>query len=217
MLRNFSEQGIGLWVPSPAPFALAPGTVMSADVVIDQDIFPVRLEIRHSSPGILGLQFTEISPQLSVIFDKMMEPAHYANSLDPHPQSRKEDVEFGHTRLWYTGQNGTELLVWYNDLQRTVMGLQLRWLGKWVFRSQFQQVQTGFLKDDEPATPSGLKVVPSELLVCHKTPDSEVLSQAAQFLTAVPPPLPGAVLWQFLEMGEQVFLPAALFASNRVA
>jgi len=217
MLRNFSEQGIGLWVPSPAPFALAPGTVMSADVVIEQHIYPVRLEIRHSSPGILGLQFTEISPELSATFKRLMEPSNFASQLEPHSQSGTEDSEFGHPRLWYTGQGGTELLIWYNDFQRMVMGLQLCWLGRWVFRSQFHDAETGFLKDDRPLSSLGLQLMPSDLIVKHDVADAEVMQQAAQFLTATPPPLPGGVLWQFLEMGDQAFLPAELFPSSRVA
>jgi hypothetical protein len=43
------------------------------------------------------------------------------------------------------------------------------------------------------------------------------MSEAAQFLTSVPPPLPGTLLWQFLETGEQVFLPETTFLKLRVA
>ncbi len=216
MLRNFNEQGIGLWVPSPAPFALSPGTEMSGDVVIGKDIFPVRLEIRHSSPGILGLRFTDISPELAGVFKRLMEPANYASQLEPHSKSRTEDSKFGHPRLWYSGPGGTELVVWYNDFQRMVMGLQLSFLGRWVFRSQFQEVRTGFLKDD--FVPSlGIQIAESDLILRHEIADLDVLQEAAQFLASAPRPLPGGLLWQFLEMGEQTFLPEELIPASRVA
>lgn len=215
-LRNFNEEGIGLWVPTPASIGLAPGSRMSADVVIDNQIFAVQLEIRHSSPGIIGLRFTKVGAELSAMFRQLMEPTTYAAQLKPHPKSGTEDVDLGAPRLWYVGEGDSELVVWYNEFQRTILAIQLCWLGKWVFRHQFEPALTGHLKDGVSPS-SGVQVPSTDLIKQHLESDSDMLHEAAQFLTSVPLPLPGALFWQFLELGEQVYLPVELIPRIRVA
>lgn len=214
-LRNFSEEGIGLWVPAPAPFGLATGSKISGDIVIGNSIHPVKLEIVHHNARIVGLRITQKSTQLTGIFTELLRPAVYAAELVPQPGSGAEDQENGYARLWYRSPTGNELLIWY-DSQKMIQALQLCWLGKWIFRQQFRHPLTGHLKDD-PRRASGNRVTDEELLLKHAEPDEEIINQAAQFLGAAPPPLPGYKLWQFLEMGEQVRLPDELFRTSKVA
>ena len=214
-LRNFSEEGIGLWVPAPAPFGLATGSKISGDIVIGNSIHPVKLEIVHHSSRIVGLRITQKSLQLSGIFRELLEPAVHAAELRVQPGSGQDDPESGYAKLWYRSATGTELLLWY-DSQKMIQAIQLCWLGKWLFRQQFRHPLTGHLKDD-PRQQTGTKVSDAELLLKHPEPDEEIINQAAQFLGAAPPPLPGYKLWQFLEMGEQVRLPDELFSTTKVA
>jgi hypothetical protein len=215
-LRNFSEDGVGLWAPSPAPFGLAPGSNISGDVVLDQEIFPVKLEVRHRSPGVIGLEIMEAPPELHQLFKRLLEPSYYASTLVVHAASQTEDPDFGQPRLWYHGEGGSELLVWYESSQKTILAMQLAWLGKWVFRGQYQNTRTGFLPD-RPADHPGQQLSHESLWVVHEQPDSELLYQAAQFLTSVPSPLPGGLLWQFLETGEQMKLSLPLFDRLQIA
>lgn len=215
-LRNFSEDGMGLWVPTPAPFGLAAGSQISGDVVIGNNIYPVKLEIRHHSKGLVGLRMVHKSKDLTVIFRQLLEPAFHAAELSPQPLSGKEDPTNGFSRLWYTSPSGNELIVWYEESQKVIHALQLCWLGKWVYRAQLRPPQTGFLRDESRVTP-GTLVTPEELLLRHTESDEEMLNQAAQFLGSAPPPLPGYRLWQFLEMGEQVSLPLDFFQALKVA
>jgi hypothetical protein len=211
-LRNFNDEGIGLWLPSPAALNLTPGSQMSADVVIDNQIFAVKLEIRHTSPGIIGLKFTKVAPELSSLFRTLMEPSTYAASLKMQKDSGAEDKSLGFPRLWYAGEGQSELVVWFNPFQRMIIALQLCWLGKWVYRHQFEPVQTGHLKNGVPPT-TGTKVEGERLISEATEPDTDLLHQAAQFLTSLPVPLCGALFWQFLETGEQVYLPIELCPS----
>ena len=215
-LRNFSEEGIGLWVLPPLPFGLTPGSAVSGDIQIENHIHPVVLEIVHHSPRVIGLRILEKSTELEKIFRTLLEPANYAGDLEFHPENGTDDPENGFRRVWCQAPGGTELIVWYAEPHKMIAGMQLCWRGAWVYRYQFKAVQTGHLKDGERERP-GQKVDLSELLIVHDSPDESVISEAAQFLGAVAPPLPGYRLWQFLEMGEQVFLPPDYFAKKQSA
>ena len=213
-LRNFSQEGIGLWVPPPAPFGMNRGQRISGDIVIGSNIYPVQLEIAHTDTRTVGLKIVHKSPDLTEIFRLMLEPASHACDLMPHAGSGTEDPKLGYPRLWYAGGRATELLVWYNagssaDHRKMIVALQLCWLGKWVFREHQQPVQTGHLKDGFHNA-AGFRVSPDELLKNHEEADQDLMHQAAQFLVAVPRPLPGYLLWQFLETGEQVYLSGDL-------
>lgn len=216
-LRNLSQGGLGLWVKAPAPFGLVPGAQLSGDVVIGNEIFSVGLEIRHIASNFVGFKFVNAPPELTKIFKELLEPSHYASSLLPHPESGSDDVEMQASRLWYASEDGnTELVVWYNEMSKMIQAVQIRWLGRLVFRQLHEMTVTGYIKD-EAKPKAGLKVLPQDLLVTHSPADIEIVHQAAQFLTSVPPPLPGAVLWQFLELGEQVYLPESVFEKFQVA
>jgi len=207
-LRNFSSEGMGLWVPEPVPAALATGKKLHGDVVVGSQVFPVSLEVRHKSIGVVGLRLISGPTELVQIFKRLMEPAFYAADLRPQGDSGKFDPAMGSARLHYTSESTSELLVWFNEFQRMILGLQICWQGKWVSRFQFKPRETGYLKDD--TRPHGVALANGELIEKHPFPDPDILSQAAQFLTSVPGPLPGHLLWQFLETGEQVYLPANL-------
>lgn len=215
-LRNVSQDGVGLWVKAPAPFGLVPGAQVSGDVVIGSEIFPVGLEIRHVSSHMVGLKFVNCPQNLAKIFKELLEPSLYASALIPHLESGLEDPVNGYPRLWYTGDAGTELVIWYHEISKMIQAMQIRWLGRWVFRKLQEHIETGHIKDDVRPF-EGAKIAERDLWTRHQPPDLEIINQAAQFLTSVPRPLAGAVLWQFLESGEQVQLPDTTFTKTKVA
>jgi hypothetical protein len=215
-LRNFSESGIGLWMTTPAPFGLHKGNRIHGDVEIDHHIHPVDLEVVHHSPRTVGLRITRMSTELKELFTKLLEPVTYAGTLVSHARSGEVDSETGLPRLWLVGKGGSELIVWFNDLNRMISALQLCWVGKWVSRHQFRAPETGFLCDEKRYR-EGAVVRDDELLQKHSAAAPELMQQAAQFLAGLMPPLPGHLLWQFLETGEQVYLPADLPAKIKVA
>lgn len=214
-LRNVSQEGVGLWMRAPAPFGLVPGARVSGDVVIGNEIFPVGLEIRHVSSHLVGLRFTQAPPELSKLFQELLEPSHYASGIVARPESGQIDPKRNLHRLWYRGEVDTELMVWYQE-SRMIQAIQIRWLGRWVFRQLNQKAETGYLVEDGNPQPT-TELKEAELWSRQSPADPEIIGQAAQFLTSVPPPLPGAILWQFLEIGEQVYLPENFFSKSKVA
>jgi hypothetical protein len=207
ILRNFSESGMGVWVPEPVPFGLSKGTVISGDIVIGNQIHPVQLEVMHQAKGIVGLRIVHKSVELGEVFRSLLEPTLYASEMVPHPKSGTVDKSVGYPRLWHSTR-GTELLVWYDPKTRMTLGLQLRWLGQWVFRERLHPPQTGYLEAFEQPD-HGQRVKNKELLIVHQPADAELLLRASQFLAALPESLPGYLLWQFLESGKPVELPAS--------
>lgn len=204
-LRNFSEEGIGLWLPPPPPYGMNKGMKINGDLLIDNEIFPIVLHVVDFYPRCVGMRILHKSPELTQLFAKLLEPTTYAGTLTVRPESGQEDRTNGCVRLWMTGCEDTELVVWYNT-QRMVIALQVCWLGKWIFREQLRPVQTGVLREDRRLR-NGTRVVADDLLLNHPEPDAELLQQAAQFLTSVALPIPGYLLWQFLETGEQISIP----------
>jgi len=142
-LRNFSEEGIGLWITGETPFAMHAGNRISGDIVIGAQIYPVQLEVAHGSARAVGLRILSKSPELALLFRRLLEPANQAHDLSPERDSGEEDPELGFPRLWYRNRRGTELIVWYHEAQKMIQALQLSWLGKWVFRAQFKPAETG--------------------------------------------------------------------------
>lgn len=207
-LRNFSQEGIGLWMPPPPPFSLAVGSQISGDIVVSNDIFSVQLDLVHFSKSVIGLRITQADPALNKLFHELLEPSTYAATLVPQVSDTPADPVMGGKRLWYKGEGESELIVWYNEFSRMILAIQLSWLGKWVFRKQFELPMTGHIHDELTSPLLGRRLQPEELLECHAKPDPVILQQAAQFLTSVPVPTPGHLFWQFLELGEQVFLPS---------
>lgn len=215
-LRNFSEEGIGLWLIPPTPYQLAPGSKVTGDIAIENVIHPVTLEVMHLSERGVGLKITNKSKELTAIFRRLLEPTTYAAKLKPHPQSATEDPQVQFPRLWFKGDEETELVVWYQTGSQIILAVQLVWLRKWIFREQFKPALTGQITE-EFKLGTGTKVPSSALLVRHANVDEVLLQQAAQFLASVPPPLPGYLFWQFLECGEQIQLPSELFQKIKVA
>lgn len=209
MLRNLSEEGIGLWIPSPPPTALVPGAHLKGDIMIGHEIHPVELECMHLSDRLVGLKIVHRSELLAQIFRRMLEPSQKAEQLVANPSSGGEDPQTGVARLWFQSGTETELLVWYENEQRLIVGLQLSWSGSFVARERFHEPRTGYLGKTKQRL-CGLNLSPAQLLIAHEPADPILLSQAAQFLMSVPPPLPGTLLWQFLETGEQVYLPETI-------
>jgi hypothetical protein len=214
-IRDFSQNGIGLWVPPAASRGLKVGSHLSAEVVITDKKFSVHLEIKHSTKGVVGLQIVGASPELGELFHRLLEPTMYAAKLEPNVKSGADDLEMGFPRLWYQGPGGCELILWYNGFQRMLMALQLCWLGKWIYRHQFDEPKTGFLPDQ--LILNGVRLQTKDLLTKHPKCEPELIQQASQFLAAVPVPLPGAQLWQFLQMGEQVYLPSKVLPHSNAA
>jgi hypothetical protein len=194
-VRNFSEEGIGIRVPEPPPGRFAKGARFGANLLINKNVYPVELEVTHQSPRWMGLKFLRNSDELTATIKKLLEPSLYAADLLPHPESGTEDPLRGQLRLWYVGKSGVELLVWYHEYQKTILGLRLAWAGKWVCREQLKPATGGYSPDGSNAQ--------SEIPL-H---DSPLLIEATQFLASVPPPLPATQLWQFLSTGEQVVIP----------
>lgn len=215
MLRNFSEEGMGVWVPEPAPFGLTKGNRISGDVVIGSQIHPVQLEVMHGAKGIVGLKIVHKSVELSSVFRRLLEPTSYANDLVVHEKSGTIDKSVGFPRIWYSTQ-GTELLIWFDPKTNMILGLQLRWLGQWVFRERRHPTQTGYLADFGTMEHGG-RAKGTELLIQHQPAEVELLQRAGQFLVAVPKPLPGYLLWQFLESGQSMELPNSLLHPQKKA
>ncbi len=213
ILRNFSEEGMGVWMPSPAPFGLTKGAVISGDIVIGNQIHAVQLEVMHQAKGIVGLAILHKSVELTEIFQKMLEPTAYAQAMRVHPKSGTIDATVKLPRLWYSTR-GTELLAWFDPKTRMTLGIQLRWLGQWVFRERLHAPQTGYLGELE-SPDHGNRAKADELLFAHQPADADLLQKAGQFLVALPDPLPGYLLWQFLESGQPMELPARLFDDTK--
>lgn len=215
-LTNFSEEGIGLWMPSQPPYGLNKGNHINGDVIIDNQIFAVQLEVVRHSNRTMGFRITHQSEELKTIFQKMLEPAAYATEIKAHPESGSRDKENGDRRLWYRGRGGTELLVWYDERQGAVHAVQLCWATKWVLKFANKKAETGLLREVERIR-YGRLVQEEELLVHDLHPDPILMQQASQFFIAVPPPLPSHLLWQFLETGESFCLSSELIKNREVA
>lgn len=215
-LRNISEGGVGLWVPEPAPAAFAVGAVLDATLLLGRASYPVRIEVRHHEPRVVGVQFVSPARELTERLEKLLEPATEAAKLTLRGVPGEEDPRTGYPRLWFASDEGAELVVWYNALQKMIVALRVTWRTHSVFRHQGKPVETEELHDVLPS-PRGGRILPEELRERHETGESALVEGAAQFLVAAPPPIPGNVLWQFLESGEQVYLPESLFAALRAA
>lgn len=215
-LHSLGHEGFEAWAPSTLPISVRVGAKLDGEVVIDQGRYPVQLEVIHLEKRVVGLSVLQGSKELSEILNRLLEPTHYAHKLKSMPESERLDSEFGLPRLWYVGEGESELLVWYNDLTLMMLGIQVCCMGHWVYRYQFESPQTGDLKA-HVTRGHGKVIKDSELLLRHPAPSRPILDFAAQFLSSVPQPLVGHLLWQFLETGEQVYLPRDMFSGTKVA
>lgn len=213
ILRNFNEDGVGLWVPGSSNLLPQAGTQFNGDIVIGTQIFGVTLKTVHAYDGMTGLQILHRSVELVDLFRRLMEPTLYATELLPAAGNATQDPESGHLRLWYEARGQTQLLVWVEKERLHLQGLQLRWLGQYVSREYQGRAETGYLADLS-LPKDGMRLRPEEVLVRHRETNPELLHSAAQFLAAVGAPLPGYLFWQFLERGESVFLPSTVLSSE---
>ncbi len=215
VLRNFSEGGLGVLVRGAVPPVFTKGRSFRADLLVGSERHGVEVEVMRIGKGIVGLRITEKSKDLSLIFRKLLEPTSYAAELLENLQSTEVDRAVGFPRLWYSTA-GTELLIWYERDTLSVLGLQLRWIGQWVFRERRQPPQTGYLAEFSGSN-HGSRAKRNEIKTFHAIPDAQLLQRAGQFLVSVPRPLPGNLLWQFLENGMQIRLPEALCQTKKRA
>lgn len=208
-IRNLSEKGMGVWVPATKVDknqVPAPEKTVSGEVSFVQKRFPVKWQVVHLTDGVMGIEFSEMPQELKTIFEKLLEPARYAASLKFIPPV-KDELATGDQKMIYQGDAGSQLIIWFNPFQKMVSAVQVVCLGKWAYRKLYGTAQTGNFKN------------PADLnsdLILHKQPNPEIWQQAAQFLTSLPHPLPESVLWQFFEMGEQVYLPEDFIPKREV-
>lgn len=205
-LRDISEEGLALWMPPPAPFGLTPGSKVRGDILVGQDIHPVELEVSYDENKLVGFKILHRSKALAKLLHELLEPCQDAARLKFHKLSGQLDPVVGQPRLWAQVAGSAELLVWYHEDSRMILGVQLVWQGQWVYREPWKTPQTGVFTEANFKL-EGKKFHGHELLQVDKTPNQDRLLQASQFLSALYQPIPGHVLWLFLETGEQVFLP----------
>ena len=209
-IHSFGHEGFEAWIPKANSIEAKLGETVQAEVLIKGKKHSVELKVIRVSDRAIGLSILKKSPELAQVLQAMLESTSYAHSLKPMPESQSVDELFGYHRLWYVGEGDTELVVWYNDLTYMILGIQVCGLGNRVFRQQFQPADTGILKEGVKRG-QGAPITDGQLLMRHETADRNLLDYAAQFLSGVTQPLPGSLLWQFLETGEQVYLPRGLF------
>jgi hypothetical protein len=201
---------MGVWVPDRGQFGWKKGDHVKGEVVVGNQAYPVQVEVMHGTKGMAGLKIVHQSAELSALFNRLLEPTSFAHALVAHEKSAAIDRSVGFPRLWYFTE-GAELLVWFDSKTHLLFGLQLRWVGQWVFRERRQPAQTGLLAPSQPIE-AGSRARGAEIAVHHPEADTELLRRAGQFLVAVPKPLPGRLLWQFLENGQPIELPETLFS-----
>ena len=215
-IRNVSEGGIGIWMPVQPSQKFKNRTETDATISVGETAYLVRIKLAHYSNRVLGAQVLNVPPELRKTFEYWLAPAREAHNLVMREGSGEVDHGLGYPRLWMTGPTGSELIVWYNESSFMILALQVVFQSTWVYRRQFHPAESGEL----PRTsriPLGIKVEEELLSRRDLSADGDALQQTAVFLGAVPPPTPGNLLWQFLESGEQVFLPAEIFRSLKVA
>ncbi|MBI1859674.1 MAG: hypothetical protein HYR96_01995 [Deltaproteobacteria bacterium] len=198
LMRNVSEQGIGLWVPQEKAFGLTPKTKVNGDIVINNQIHPVTLEVVHSTKGYVGLKILKADRELTQIFESILEPSQYAARLVAEPGNGVEDPDTGLLTFTYRGGPQVKLSFWVGP-GREIKAVEIHLLDRWVRRNQFAPIQTGILPDSNEL-----------VLVVHDQPNPEFTQAATQFLGSVPPPIPSALLWHFMESGEIVHVHESL-------
>ncbi len=213
-VRNISEGGLCIWLVNPTYENLLSGKkILEASFSLGEETFPVTLELVHHSPSYVGVKMISQPEALQNTLQEITFPARCGVSLVRHEKSEMLDPETGYTKLWYTGKDNTELLVWYNGLHRVIVGIQCIFGRSWVRRDHAQQVVCGTLKAD--VHPSGIAL---DSMSCEETSlkvQMNILREASQFLMAATESLPGTAFWQFLELGEMVLLPPTEDAPSR--
>jgi len=206
LIRNFSETGVGIWLPHVPPFSLTQGSEITAELKIADRSFKVSLRLMHYTARVGGFEFKEIPSDLKAVLIQILEPSRFTRGMVQEAGSGEMDTLVGLPRLWYKAPGLSELMVWYQPPHRSIWMVQLCWSQHWIQRKQFESPLSGVLEKSQ-ACGVGQLLSMNELSLVHSPADLPLLKEAAQILGALPPPLPGYLLWQFLETGEQVFLP----------
>lgn len=214
MLRNFSDEGFGVWINPPLPKDLSNQSSLSGQVSLENKMYPVELKLAHASGRHHGLKIISESQELKEKLRTLLEPSVYAESLTQKKLS--DDPETGLPRLYYTGKGGAEVCIWYHPGHLYIVALQACFLGKWIFRKQRDEKKMGLLTDHFKSS-EGLKILNTDLISIDPKELSGIPEKASQFLASVPQPLPGHLLWQFYESGETIFLPKEVFQPLKVA
>lgn len=198
-IRNFSQGGVGLWM-GKSPYRLKAQERLKGNLGVRGCQYPVELEVAHISERGVGLRISHQSSELFEIFQKLLLPSQYAAQLLPHTDTLQLDPKDGFLRQRFIGPGESELLIWSEPEESLIQAVQLRFLGKVIFRRRGGELKSGSLlgSDDSSSGDSSIE--------WHLETDLDWVYQSAQFLTSVPPPLSGHLLWQFLETGEQVYL-----------
>ncbi len=199
-LRNVSENGVGVWVPFTR-FNKNEGHLR-----IGNESYAVKWKVVHLQNGVLGLEFTQAPKALEDHLSKILEVSCLAASLKFVPPIQ-EDFSTADHKMLDQGEGSSKLIVWFNPFQKMISAIQIEWQGNWVSRKLHSPGQTGKVR----------KVNSSEVeLILHEKIEPHLWQQAAQFLSSLPHPLPEAVLWQFLETGEQLYLEEEVIAQVEV-
>ncbi len=216
ILRNFSDEGFGVWINPPLPKDLASHSIIKGQVSLENQTYSVELQLAHTSGRQHGLRIVSDSQELKKKLQALLEPSLYAESLVKKDLQTVEDPETGLPRLFYSGKGSCEIVIWYHPGHLYIVALQACFLGKWIFRSQRDQKKMGLLTDNFRGS-EGLKILNTDLISIDNKELKGIPEKASQFLTSLPLPLPGHLLWQFYETGETVFLPKETFHPLKVA
>ncbi len=205
-VHNFNALGMGLRLPASLKERLLPGTPFSTLLHVDAHSYPVKLHILYSQDGYYGLAFDNIGADLSKLLRQFTAPFESALHLQPHSENGKIDPSTGFARAWYVHPPHSELVVWYNDLHQLIMQIQVCFEGFWIFRTAGKPIEGGKL-EKHSGLPQGKKIPTQSKPLGTEAALQGHLQRAIQFLVALPPPWPGALLWHFLEKGEPFPIP----------
>ncbi len=192
-LQNFTDEGIGVYIPSPLPYGLHKGNIISGDIEIGNEIYGVKLEVIRHRKEIFGLKIIHKTQKLKEIFDKLLEPTYYASNL----KLQLKEFQNGIYKFLFIEPNGSELLFWC-DKSGEIQLLQLCWLGKWLFRDK-KSIQTGILKPKKTVLHYSIGAK-NELLIRHSNADKSILEDTLQFLFQIRTPF-NIKLVEFVQSG----------------
>ncbi len=216
ILRNFSDEGLGVWIHPPLPKDLSKDSLIQAQVNLEDKSYSVELRLTHVSGRQHGLKILSESLELKMKLQKLLEPSLYAESLKLKVLANAEDPELHLPRVHFVGNGNSELTVWYHPGHRYIMAVQACFSGKWIYRTQGEGKKVGLLSEQFRGS-DGLRILNTDLLALDSKELKNIPENASQFLTSLSYPLPGHLLWQFFETGETIFLPTEFFQILKVA
>src|SRR4051794_9409119 len=81
VLRNFSDEGFGVWINPPLPKDLSVNSEIQAQVALGNKTYAVELVLTHISGRQHGLKIISDSLELKAKLQQLLEPSVYAESL----------------------------------------------------------------------------------------------------------------------------------------